>query len=71
MQVFLPALSAVLTQQLVVAHQQLHRGKLVQTGLDGALLGAGYVAVGQCLEGPLVVLMVQVLPGLCFSLLLE
>lgn len=71
MQVFLSALSAVLTQQLVVAHQQLHRGKLVQTGLDRALLGAGYVAVGQCLEGSLVVWMVQVLPGLCFSLLLE
>ncbi|TNN57685.1 hypothetical protein EYF80_032054 [Liparis tanakae] len=58
----LPALGAAVAQQLVVAHQQLHRGELVQAGLDGALLGAGGVAVGQRLERPLVVvvLMVQV-----------
>lgn len=67
-QVFLSALGTVLTQQLVVAHQQLHRGELVEAGLDGALLGAGYVAVGQCLEGPLVVL-VQVLYALSSLLL--
>lgn len=66
-QVFLSALSTVLTQQLVVAHQQLHRGKLVETGLDRALPGAGYVAVGERLKGPLVVMM-QVLSALCFSL---
>lgn len=52
------ALGAVLAQQLVVAHQQLHRGELMEAGLDGALLGAGRVVVGQGLERPLVVLLV-------------
>lgn len=69
-QLFLFALSAALTQQLVVAHQQFHRGELVQARLDGALLGAGCVTVGQRLEGPLVVLMVEVVPALRLSRLL-
>lgn len=56
------ALSAVLAQQLVVAHQQLHRGELVEAGLDRALLRAGRVAVRQGLERPLVVLLVKVVP---------
>ncbi len=60
-QLFLSAFSAALTQQLVVAHQQFHRGELVEAGLDGALLGAGCVTVRQRLEGPLVVLMVEVI----------
>lgn len=33
----------------------------MEAGLDGALLGAGCVAVRQCLEGSLVVLMVEVI----------
>lgn len=59
-QLFVSALGAVLTQQLVVAHQQLHGGELVEAGLDGALLGAGCVTLGKRLERPLVVLMVEV-----------
>lgn len=57
----LSALGAALTEQLVVAHQQLYGGELVEAGLDGALPGAGRVAVGEGLERPLVVLMVAVL----------
>lgn len=65
-----PTFSAALTEQPVVAHQQLHRGELVEAGLDGALLGTGCVTVGQSLEGPLVVLMVEIVSALCFSVLL-
>lgn len=70
-QLLLPTFGAALTEQPVVAHQQLHRGELVEAGLDGALLGAGCVAVGQSLKGPLVVLMVEIISALCFSVLLQ
>lgn len=70
-QLLLLAVSAALTQQLVVAHQQLDGGELMQAGLDGALLGAGGVAVGQGLERSLVVLMVEVISGLSAPLLLR
>lgn len=70
-QLLVLAVSAALTQQLVVAHQQLDGGELVQAGLDGALLGAGGVAVGQSLERCLVVLMVEVFSGLSPTLLLR
>lgn len=59
-QLLVSAFGAALTQQLVVSHQQLHRGELVEAGLDGALLGAGRVTVGQRLEGPVRVLMLEV-----------
>lgn len=70
-QLLLPAVGAALTQQLVVAHQQLDGGELVQTGLDGALLGAGGVTVGQNLERSLMVLMVEILSGLSTPLLIR
>lgn len=63
-QLLLPALGAVLTEQLVVAHQQLHRRELVQAGLDGALFGGRSVTVGQGLEGPLVVVVVELVSAL-------
>lgn len=55
----LPSLSAVLTEQFVVAHQQLNRGELMQAGLYGALFRAGGVTVTEGLEGPLMVLTVS------------
>lgn len=69
-QLLLSAFSAALTEQLVVAHQQFHWGKLVEAGLDGALLGAGDVTVGQCLERPLVVLILEIISRLSVTLLL-
>lgn len=42
----------------------------MEAGLDGTLLGAGCVAVGQHLEGSLAVLMVEVISSECFSQLL-
>lgn len=55
----LPPFSAVFTKQFVVAHEQLNRGELMQTGLYRALFRAGGVAVTEGLEGPLVVLTVS------------
>ncbi len=60
----LPSLSAVLTEQFVVAHQQLNRGELMQAGLYGALFRAGGVAMTEGLEGPLMVLLTVPLPDL-------
>ena len=42
----------------------------MEAGLDGALFGAGGVAVGQSLEGPLAVLVMEVISGVSVSLLL-
>lgn len=58
----LPPVSAVFTEQLVVAHEQLNGGELMEAGLDGALFRAGCVAVTEDLKGPLMVLTVSV-PG--------
>lgn len=46
----LPLLGAALTQQLIVAHEQLHGRELVETGLHGALFRSRYIALRKGLK---------------------